>query len=171
MLRKINCYSHYEFNDLCEERGWNDDKNPPPSGIALISICCTPECARYWLEEDDDHWFKEEHPNVLNLNFDDIPRDQIEWKGHIFYGLTKEDAKRCFDFIERVIPEVSEIWIHCRAGQSQSQGVVRYILDCYSDQYELETRNDNPCLTPNIDVVAKLKRCYVESILKEDISD
>ena len=55
-----------------------------------------------------------------------------------------------------------DFWIHCRAGQSRSQGIVRYILDCYPD-IVWKTRLDNPCETPpNIDVVAKLEKNILE---------
>ena len=45
-------------------------------------------------------------------------------------------------------------------GVSRSQGVVRYILDTYGDEYDIKTNPNNPCLTPNIHVVLMLKRAF-----------
>ena len=161
MKKELLCFSHSEFDLECEGRGW-DDTNLPP-GIAFISIIGTPECQEFWLEEKEEHYFKQSHPNVLNIGFDDIPRDQVEWKGHIFYGLREEQADEIVEFIERNLGK--DFWIHCRAGQSRSQGVVRYILDCYPE-IEWITRPSNPCVTPNIDVVAKLKRKFWKNVLE-----
>lgn len=48
--------------------------------------------------------------------------------------------------------------------KSRSQAVARYILDMYGEEYgynEKEScRKDNPCKTPNINVLTKLKRTY-----------
>ena len=55
-------------------------------------------------------------------------------------------------------------YISCRAGKSRSQAVARYILDMYGEEYgynEKEScRKENPCKTPNINVLTKLKRTY-----------
>ena len=155
------CFSHSEFDLECEKRGWSDTCLPPD--IAFISIIGSPECQKYYLGEEEKHWFKQSHPNVLNLAFDDIPRDQIEWKGHVFYGLKEEQAREIVEFVKANLGK--DFWIHCRAGQSRSQGIVRYILDCYPE-YAWKTRLDTPCDTPNIDVVAKLKREYWEDVLQ-----
>lgn len=158
---KLFCFSHSEFDNECEVRGWNDSEIP--SNVAFISIVGTPDCQEYYLGEKEEHWFKQSHPNVLNLAFDDIPRDSIEWKGHIFYGLSEEQAEEIVRFVEENLGK--DFWIHCRAGASRSQGVVRYILDCYPE-YAWITRPDNPCNTPNIDVVSKLKRIKWRDVLQ-----
>jgi len=155
-MRKLYCYSHNDFDMMCEKEGWNDDNIP--DNAAFISICGTPDCQKYYLGEIENHWFNSS-PQVLNLDFDDISTDSIEWHGHIFYGLTIEQAREAVEFIER--NKGKDIYIHCRAGQSRSQGFVRYILDCYPE-FNYETRQDNPCNTPNIDVVCKLKALFRE---------
>ena len=57
-----------------------------------------------------------------------------------------------------------DFYIHCRAGKSRSIAVATYILDMYGEEYgynEKEScRKDNPCKTPNINVLTKLKRTY-----------
>ena len=158
--KELLCFSHFWFDEFCKKKGY-DDSNVP-NNIAFISITGTKECQDYYLEEKEEHWFKESHPNVLNVEFDDLPCDFYDWKGHRFFGLSMEQAKDIVDFIERNLGK--NFWIHCRAGQSRSQGIVRFILDCYPD-YEWITSKDNPCDTPNIDVVAKLKRIWRGNVL------
>lgn len=93
---KLYCYSHTEFDMMCSSCGWNDDNLP--SNSCFISIIGTPECQKYYLEEDELHWFKKDNSSVvLNLEFDDIPSQEIEWKGHKFLGITQEQAAEVVD--------------------------------------------------------------------------
>lgn len=155
MEPKLYCYNHSEFDTICYENEWND--NNIPEDTAFISITGTPECQKYYLEEEELHWFKKESPQVLNLEFDDIPDSEITWKNHRFMGITPEQASKCVDFIESNIGR--DIYVHCRAGKSRSQGVIRFILDMYPE-LNYKTREDNPCLSPNMYVVRTLKRAY-----------
>ena len=75
------------------------------------------------------------------------------------HALNYTEAKRLVEFIDGRIKEGDNIYVHCSAGASRSQGVVRYILDTYPD-IDWETRKDNPCLTPNYHVIRMLKRIY-----------
>ena len=64
-------------------------------------------------------------------------------------------------FIDRVMNDdnIETIYLHCTAGVSRSQGVVRYILDTYDGNgFYIELNENNPCLTPNAHVVMMLKR-------------
>lgn len=160
-MRELLCFSKVEFDEECKRKGWNDENLPP--NIAFISIVGSWECQKYYLGEEETHYFSQSSPTVLNLAFDDIPRDQLVWKGHVFYGLSEEQAEEIVKFVRANLGK--DFWIHCRAGQSRSQGIVRYILDCYPD-IVWKTRPDNPCTTPNIDVVAKLKRIYWKDVLQ-----
>ena len=153
----LNCYSYYEFNNLCQERGYSDENIP--EDIAFISICNTHDCQVYYMEEEFEHYFKEPHLNVINLDFDDVSEDEVFWEGHTFYGIQISQAYELFEFIEKNIGK--EIWVHCHAGHSRSQAVVQFILDCYPE-YNYQVRQDNPPLTPNIDVLSKLKRVWRE---------
>lgn len=161
MTRNLWCFSHSEFDMECERNGWSDENLP--ENIAFISIVGSPDCQEYYLGEKETHYFSQSHPTVLNLAFDDLACDSREWKGHVFYGLRGEQAEEIVKFIKANLGK--DFWIHCRAGQSRSQGIVRYILDCYPD-IVWETRRSNPCDTPNIDVVTKLKRIYWRDVLE-----
>ena len=162
MMEKKNllCFSHTEFDKNCITHGWNDSCVPPD--IAFISIVGTEECQKYYLEETEEHYFKEPHPNVLNLEFDDISEEYIDWKGHRFLGFSDSQALKTYEFIKSNLGK--DFWIHCRAGASRSQGVVRFILDTYGNLYDWQTRKSNPCVTPNYFVTGKLKRLAYEDI-------
>lgn len=151
-------YSKNDFEDVCEKNGWNDSN--VPENIAFISICCHPDCIQYVRFSDgDQHYFKEPHDNVLNIEFDDILEDSLEMgdshKNAI--GMTEADARVMHAFIKKHIGK--DFMVHCRAGKSRSQGVFRYISDTYPGY---EGRPDNPCLYPNIRVTNLLKRIDYE---------
>ena len=81
--------------------GWSS-REDLPDNVAIISIAGTPEIQKNYLKDKEDHWF-EEGPNVLNLNFDDVPEDIYEYDGFTFYGLDMNDAKRAVEFM--CVPE------------------------------------------------------------------
>lgn len=163
-MKSVFVYNYFKFNELCQKNGWND--NNIPADKAFISICCTDECKRgYLLARDpdceDEHWFKEEHDNVINLNFDDIIDDEMISKTNegtfIYRCISEEDAKRLYEFIDYNVKQNRDFIIHCRAGKSRSQAVARFIYDCYGYK---NGKSDNPCLYPNINVLNKLKRHF-----------
>lgn len=155
----IEVMSYFQFNDLCELNGINDDNVETKYGeCAFISILGTPACMIHYMEEPDvDHYFKREHPNVINLNFDDLHKD-IEWHGHLFKAISSEGAKRLEDFIERNVGK--DFKIHCWAGVSRSAAVGMFIRNTYRDIYN----KDYPTIsdTPNVEVLRKLNRAYIE---------
>ena len=109
--KEIFVLPHATFDREMEKMGLNDD-NVEDTDMAFISIIGTPECLIYYLDEGDTkHYFKD-HPNVINLDFDDISHDEIEWEGHIFKGLSMEQAEKLFEFIEKNIDKT--FYIHCR---------------------------------------------------------
>ena len=102
MELKVLVYSHCEFDQYCYENKWNDDNVNELNNHAFISIIGTKECQKYYLEEDEYHWFKENHNNVLNLEFDDIEHD-VDYHGHLFKALNEKDAEKLVDFIDNNI--------------------------------------------------------------------
>lgn len=154
---KLWCFSRPRARKFYrEDMGWSS-REDLPDNVAIISIAGTPEIQENYLKDKEDHWF-EEGPNVLNLNFDDVPEDVYEYDGFTFYGLDMNDAKRAVEFITRNIDK--DIYINCRAGKSRSQAFVRFVLDCFPDR-DNEINLNNPPSTPNIDVLTKLKRVYL----------
>lgn len=143
------------FDEKCEKEKLTDDNVEELKDMAFVSIIGTPECLIYYLDEGDTkHHFEKEHPNVINLDFDDIGYDEFEWEGHIFKGMSDEQAQRLFDFIEKNIDK--SFRIHCRAGFSRSQAVGNFINDFYPKQFKSDTLLSHP----NKEVYRKLSRCY-----------
>lgn len=151
------CFSRPRARQFYRETmGWQVNSDIPEN-VAIISITAsTEEIQLGYLGGPEPHWF-EEADNVLNLNFDDIPGDTLEYSGFTFTGLTMEDARRAVDFIVRNINK--DIYVNCRAGKSRSQAFVRFVLDCFPDR-QTEINPGNPPETSNIDVLCKLKRVY-----------
>ena len=155
---KIYCYSKKTFEKLCAARGWNDSN--PPADTAVISICCKPEVVDNVLGGEDPHWFGKEHDNVLNVEFDDITEDVQHITdpgvGFTAYGLDPATARRMVAFIRD--HRGMDFAVHCRAGKSRSQAVVRFIMDIYPE-YD-ETNPDNPCMFPNVHTLGKLREAW-----------
>ena len=175
-IRNILCYSYNDFNNIMETNGWFTDKDLPKN-VAIISIGAP------W-NEGEGHWFKNSSSNVLNIDFDDASPTQW-WNGQDLYDKAKEDTDQskyfsytyttkfgktylhAFDYnqAQKLVVFIEthndcDFYIHCSAGISRSQGVVRYILDTYSDEFDINTNPDNPCLCPNTHVVLMLKRAF-----------
>lgn len=152
---KVYCFSQ---KDLEKELG-----NKLPLMTSLISIANTKECCDLYEKQGDvlesyNPFPPSEH--VVNLMFDDITEDQLCWKGFNILGLQDSQAEDLVRFIDREIKLGRDIYVHCLAGKSRSQGVVRYILDTYGKDFEIETNPKNPCITPNLHVSSKLVRAY-----------
>lgn len=168
MKKYIYCYSKKDFDTICNINDWSDDNPPNENTIALISICSTADVVQNVICSPDNHFFEKNRKNILNLNFDDIDgKEQDIEGGGKAYGITKDQALQIVKFVRDNIEKVQYFFIHCRAGQSRSQAVVRYILDTYSRIYELAINPDNPPNTPNPFVLSRLKQA--EKIILEEI--
>jgi hypothetical protein len=135
---KVIVLSHYLFDERMKEMGL-DDNNVEDTNMAFISIIGTKECIEYWIQEDDKHYFKD-HPNVLNLDFDDIS-DVVIYNGHRFRGMNLEEAEKTVNFIEEYLNNgsVDTIYIHCKAGMSRSRAIGEFIYRyCKENDIELE---------------------------------
>lgn len=146
-MKKVFCYSYCEFCKLMEDNGWND--NNLPTDIAFISIGSGRP------KDNEPHYFKENHDNVINLDFDDITDYTLEgWIG--VKGMSDEQAQELLEFIENNVGK--HFYVHCSAGVSRSQAVCRFIVDTYDEYCEESLRKDNPCLYPNVHVLSLLRR-------------
>ena len=75
------------------------------------------------------------------------------------------DYEEAFDLVKWIdfrIKHDETIYVHCAVGASRSQGVVRYIVDTYGNEYDIRLNPDNPNNTYNPHVVMMLKRAYRE---------
>lgn len=158
---KLWCNSFQGFKKILETNNWNDSNLP--DNVAFISICCTEtENSSY-----ETHLLSDNHDNVINLDFDDINgytlKDQFPGDDYVkdnpARGLNDEQGLQLVKFIENNIGK--DIYVHCSAGVSRSQGVVKFILEYYNDYYkESDTNPDNPCKMPNQHVFDVLRKFY-----------
>lgn len=153
---EIKVLSHVDFDELCEENNWSDSNIP--ENIAFISIIGTDFIRDRFLERKDGHWFKEEHDNVLNLEFDDVERE-FEFKDGKAYPISDEQVKKSVSFIMNNLGK--DFIIHCYAGISRSVAFGSFIKQVNGDY-----KTNKEFLFPNQDVLIKLKRCYREDYLK-----
>ena len=158
---KLIVLSHYHFDEDMRKMGLNDT-NVEDSNKAFISIIGTPECLKYYLDEGDTKHYFANHPNVLNLDFDDIDSD-VMFNEHLFKTMTMEQAEESVDFIEEMVDNgVNEIKIHCRAGYSRSRAfgefIYRYCQE-HGIDVEYEDRNDYTTVL-NQGVLRRLNHAY-----------
>ena len=167
MKSNINAIKVYSRNDF-EEKMYRLDLDRFNVGNeedkAFIQIIETDDCIKHYNEEGiTNYWFvNTTADNVLNIAFDDVNEDEFVYHGTTFKGITDEQAELIVDFIEK--HKGKNWYLSCRAGRSRSQAISKYILDMYGEEYgyiENEScRKDNPCKTPNINVLTKLKRAF-----------
>lgn len=158
---KVTVLSHYLFDRKMMEMGLNDD-NVEKSNMAFISIIGTLECLEYYLEEGDTKHYFGDHPNVLNLEFDDIG-DDVMYNGHHFKTMRMEQAEKAVDFIEKAIKnKVEHIYIHCRAGMSRSRAFGEFIYRyCKEHDIELDYEDrDDYTTVLNHGVLRRLEHAY-----------
>ena len=172
MRIKLEVLSHYLFDEKMKEMNLNDE-NVENTNMAFISIIGTPECLKYYLDEEKTkHYFKD-HSNVLNLDFDDIGEDVI-YNGHHFKTMTMEQAEKTVDFIEAMIEKgVDEIKIHCRAGYSRSRAIGEFIYRyCIENGIEVEYSDRNDYTTfVNQGVLRRLSHAYWKKHKLEEYSE
>ena len=107
------------------------------------------------------HWFRNQHRNVLNMDFDDIAAPG-EWKNLSKcnqYVLFDDDmARRIAQFVGENI--TASVWIvHCSAGVSRSGAVSKWLKDWLKSKYGIEANNvDGKYAVPNALVLRVLDR-------------
>lgn len=155
--------SHYLFDRKMSELGLNDD-NVESCNNAFISIIGTPECLEYYLDEGNTKHYFGDHPNVLNLDFDDI-EDDVLYNGHHFKAMRMWQAEEAVDFIEEQIGKNADtIFIHCRAGFSRSRAfgefIYRYCKE-HKIEFEYSDRDDYTTML-NSGVLRRLNHAYLK---------
>ena len=92
----------------------------------------------------------------------------------MLHALDYEEAYKLIDWIDWRIKHDETIYVHCAVGASRSQGVVRYIVDTYGNEYDIRLNPNNPNNTYNPHVVMMLKRAYrkfYNDIYEKDVRD
>lgn len=131
------------------------------------------DCVPYWFKNYESECydkalklFKENKVNRSNayFNYLDVLADSYD----MYHAFDYEEAFKLVDWIDWRIKYDDTIYIHCAAGISRSQGVVRYIVDTYKNDYDIKLNPNNPNNTYNPHIVMMLKRAYMESFYKNE---
>lgn len=121
----IKTYSKVDFKSLLKERGINDSNVEKLTNEYFISI--SPHAG-----PDMEQIFKQPHPNVLTLFFDDVGADCYKSgepvvRGFIFArAMVYEQAVASVKFIQTMTSN-DTVHIHCMAGSSRSGAYLKYI--------------------------------------------
>ena len=144
-----------------------NDKNYNPQVFNLDINDCGP----YWFKNLESECYDDALELYLNK---EIKRSNAYFN-HIdvlvdsyatYHVLDYEESFKLVDWIDWRIKNDDTIYVHCTAGASRSQGVVRYIVDTYGNDYDIKLNPNNPNNTYNPHVVMMLKRAYTESFVK-----
>lgn len=143
-----------------------DDSNVEGrKNLFLISINSSSEIQEI-MEDKYQPYFKQDHPNVLRLFFDDVVADGPQNMGTITVNakaMSVEQAKQVVDFVngialsnssERHLDDL-EIIVHCAAGKSRSVAVAHYIAESLgADSKQIYNREE---MDPNKQVLRLLR--------------
>lgn len=162
-MAEVQAYSHERFNEICQTNGWNDSNVEELTDKAFISIIGTEDVLKYYLDEEAEHWFRENHHNVLNLEFDDV-EDDIVWDDYKAIALSNEKAKEIVEFIERNLG--SEFLIHCRCGVSRSYAIAQWIKRNFP-QYKGAKLHDGG--SPNMGVTQRLNKVLWDRAYSDEV--
>lgn len=146
-MKKITILSKEKFDSLMRQNKW-DDLNIP-TDTAFISICCKKDIKNNYLRDfkhrEDFHWFNRNHPNVLNVDFDDVIVPVLETKWGTAYGIDDYTAREIVQFALDNM-ERDTLMIHCMAGKSRSVAVgkaLSELLDCkFTCSYGIDNMNE-----------------------------
>lgn len=142
-LQKLYCYGFNGFCRAMKVNGWSDDNLP--SNVAIISICCTDT-----IDDNTEYHYFKTSDNVFNIEFDDLDKEVLYRIGpeaveqYEHRCMTEDQAKQMVEFILR--NKDKNFYVHCSAGVSRSQAVIKFIHLNLSDdgrQFELNPRNND----------------------------
>lgn len=134
------------------------------------------DCSPFWFENHESECYDK----ALELFNKNKKKQSNAYFSHIYVnGPNKEyvDLVHCLDYEEAFklcswidwrIHNDNTMYIHCAVGASRSQGVVRYIVDTYGDEFDIKLNPNNPNNTYNPHVVMMLKRAYRELFMNCD---
>lgn len=177
--RILYCYSQEEFDNLMKNLGWKE----PIEKFSTVSICSPwNEGFEHWFKtgtpnnyniDCDDvvrpfWWDKDYYDEALELYLNGQTKKSNEMfdyynanglgttELHLF---TYEQAFLLASWINvQILNGHDNFYVHCAAGMSRSQSIVRYILDVYSENIQWKTRKSNPCLYYNNHILLMMKR-------------
>lgn len=158
---EVDLAEHWFKNDYHSN---NEDFNPRVFNLDIDDI------SPFWFENHENDCYDKS----LELFNEGKTKQSNMYFSHIYInGQNKEfvdtlhslDYEEAFDLCEWInwrIKHDDTIYIHCAIGASRSQGVVRYIVDTYKNEFDIRLNPNNPNNTYNPHVVMMLKRAYRE---------
>lgn len=155
---KVHVVNKRTFDQLMVMNNITDENVEKRDNMFLISIIGTdtdnpyadnPDFAEQWAQQMG-HYFKEDHDNVMNLQFDDVEHDGgIDPMGivHRTKAFSEKQAERLFKFIEKN-RDKEQCIVHCMAGVSRS-GAVGEFINGYAQGDWATFKRMNPQILPN----------------------
>jgi len=139
---KILIVPQRQFDETMKKHNLNDGNIEEKTKLALISVVET-------FEQGYQHWFKEDHVNVLNFDFDDIEKAELETATYTAKGFSFEQGKKLIKFLESIDKEKCNLLIvHCAAGISRSGAIGTYANE-FLQLDNKEFLNNNKYIHPN----------------------
>lgn len=156
---RVHIFGKREFDKLMIENNITDENVESRDSIFFISITDTPELlSKLGFNEDrNNHYFKEDHENVINLDFDDVENDgesSPTKKDRDTRAFSEKQAKRLYEFIKQHKDKETCI-VHCMAGISRSGAVGSFVNGYAQGDWE-RFKRDNPWIVPNARVYRML---------------
>ena len=152
----IKVYSQIDFNNVMKSKGIDDSNVENEKDSIFISITNR--------NGEIEHWFKENHKNVINLDFDDTSSDNEELR-----TISDKQAESLMFFIDDNLSKSTEdvdVYIHCLAGMSRSRAVAEYIKRHYDVVYD-KIERELYYNYLNHEVLNRLERKYRDYINNE----
>ena len=118
------------------------------------------------VNDPDMVFILEEDENVLSLEFDDAdePLEPHTLDGFTYVGvypMTEDQAEKIVDFVIKNLELRIDLIVHCRAGQSRSAGVAKFVSEIQGEKdYAFYLRNPNA--KPNRRIISMLHKKYQE---------
>ena len=151
----IKVYSQIDFNNVMKSKGIDDSNVENEKDSIFISITNR--------NGEIEHWFKENHKNVINLDFDDTSSDNEE-----LMTISDKQAESLMFFIDDNLSKSKDdidVYIHCLAGMSRSRAVAECIKRHYDVVYDKRER-DLYYNYLNHEVLNRLERKYRDYIME-----
>jgi predicted protein tyrosine phosphatase len=147
-----------EFEQLMKSNRLDDSNVEKMEQTAFISIVSPQRQNEGYMfrlhGSGDEHYFKENHPNVLNVDLNDVETDEGDYK-----AITSEQSTEIMAFILR--NERKDFIIHCHAGISRSGGIALFMFDHFDwvdrGKFNLEVQ---PRIVPNMRIYRELTKQY-----------
>jgi len=183
IMKNRNWYDHPGINvaaiSICSpnegdlaEHWFKDDCHNNVNSIFNLDI---DDISPFWFENHESECYDKS----LELYNEGKIKQSNAYFNHIYVnGQNKEfvnilhalDYDEAFDLVkwidDRIRNFANTIYVHCAVGASRSQGVVRYIVDTYGNEFDIKLNPNNPNNTYNPHVLMMLKRAYRELFMK-----